>query len=200
MNNLLGKLVQEYYGSRPNLETYNSPFCIFFFACSGSGKSTIRNYLVNRLDATYVCNDEVRMLLMNHAEENDSEVTLKQVVEMTVEKIFSEAKNHLVVFDNNIAQYYMHEDSYLNVAKKHNRPVFIIGLDAQEDILRQRIIERGVNVEELLEELPGQVQDYQKAKKDITPDFHTNHATQAELDGLIDHIKSTMNDSSGPQR
>ncbi|MBP7807277.1 hypothetical protein KA047_02160 [Candidatus Saccharibacteria bacterium] len=168
---LLKKLAEEYYASRPNLEVSNSPLCIFFFACSGSGKSTTRRLLVDKLDATYVCNDEVRILLKKYPKATEQGIELKAIVAEVVEKIFALAPNKLVVFDNNIIQYYMHGDSYLNVANANRRPVFIIGLEATEEELANRIQVRGVDVAQILSELPDQLRDYNKATKDIKPDW-----------------------------
>jgi predicted kinase len=168
---LLQKLVDEYYGSRPNLAIPNSPLCVFFFACSGSGKSTTRRRIVEAFKATYVCNDEVRDLLARYPEAIDLGIELKHIVAETVEKIYHDSPNKFVVFDNNIIQYYMHEDSYLNVAKAKGRPVFIIGLEATETELRERIIARGINVAHLINGLPQQLEDYRKATKDIAPNW-----------------------------
>lgn len=169
--NLLKELVEEYYASRPNLEVSNDPLCIFFFACSGSGKSTTRRRLVEDMKVTYVCNDEVRELMAKYPEAWEQGIELKTIVAETVEKIFAEASNKLVVFDNNIIQYYMHADSYLNVARAHGRPVFIIGLEATEKELTERIKARGVNVTQILSEIPRQLEDYQKARQDIKPSY-----------------------------
>jgi len=161
---LLEKIVGEYYSTRPNLHVHNAPLCVFFFACSGSGKTTLRKLLVEELRATYVCNDEVRGLLSQNPQATELGIVVKDIVSRTVEKIFAETSNHLVVFDNNIIQYYMHADSYLNVAKAKARPVYIIGLEATEETLVKRIKTRGVNVAQILEELLGQLRDYDKAK------------------------------------
>jgi predicted kinase len=168
---LLEKLVSEYYLSRPNLQIKNAPLCVFFFACSGSGKSTTRRLLVHELGATYVSNDEVRELLAKYPEAAQQDIELKDIVAETVERIFTEAPNKLVIFDNNIIQYYMHADSYLNVAKARQRPIFIIGLEASEPELENRIKDRGINVAQILSELPGQLINYKKATDDIKPDW-----------------------------
>lgn len=184
----LKQLVDEYYASRPNLEVNNAPLCIFFFACSGSGKSTTRRLLVENLNATYVCNDEVRELLTKYPEATNQGIDLKAIIAGTVEKIFEEASNRLVVFDNNIIRYYMHENSYLNVAKAKHRPVFIIGLDADEQQLIERIKTRGVNVDQILSDLPGQIRAYKKATQDITPDWLLN--TKSNFSELFEHLRN----------
>ncbi len=149
----------------------HNPFCIFFFACSGSGKSTVRRSLVSELKATYICNDEIRELLQKYPEAVEQGIELKTIAANTVEKIFKEAPNKFIVFDNNIVQYYMHDDSYLSVARAHNRPVFIIGLESSEKELVKRIKDRGVNVAQILGGLPAQLHDYKKATRDIKPDW-----------------------------
>ncbi|HSX31407.1 MAG TPA: AAA family ATPase [Candidatus Saccharimonadales bacterium] len=178
--NLLKKLVEEYYATRPNLAVSNDPLCIFFFACSGSGKSTTRRLLVDNLRATYVCNDEVRELLAKYPEATQEGIELKTIVAETVERIFARSPNKLVIFDNNIIQYYMHDDSYLNVAKAKRRPVFIIGLEAPEEQLAERVRARGINVTQILSELPGQLEAYKKATQDIKPDLSLNPSSDTQ--------------------
>ncbi len=184
--NLLKKLVEEYYSGRPNLAVDNASLCIFFFACSGSGKSTIRRQIVEKLHATYVCNDEVRELIAKYPEASYQGIELKTVVAKTVEKIFAEAPNKLVVFDNNIIRHYVHNDSYLNVAKANKRPVFIIGIEAAEQELKERIKARGVNVAQTLSMLPQQLQDYKTATTDIKPDWSMN--IDGNIQGLFKKI------------
>lgn len=140
---LLDKLVFEYYSSRPNLGISHHALCVFFFACSGSGKTTTRKLLVERLRTTYVCNDEVRLLLEKYPEAVEQGVELKTIVAETITKIFTEARNKLVIYDNNIIQYYMHGDSYINVARANHLPVFVIGLEAPEEELKKRITSKG---------------------------------------------------------
>lgn len=190
----LRQLVEEYYASRPNLEVNNAPLCVFFFACSGSGKSTTRRLLVKNIGATYVCNDEVRELLAKYPETTTQGIDLKLVIAETVEKIFNEAPNKLVVFDNNIIQYYMHQNSYLNVAKAKHRPIFIIGLDASEQQLTERVKARGVNVAKILSELPGQIADYKKATQDITPNWLLD--TKSDTQELYEHLRNLQKSSS----
>lgn len=187
---LLTKLVEEYYATRPNLDVINAPLCILFFACSGSGKSTTRRLLVNDLGATYVCNDEVRELLAKYPEATEAGIELKTVIAETVEKIFAEASNKLVIFDSNIIQYYQYGDSYLNVAKANHRPFFIIGLEASEEQLAERIRARGVNVAQILDNLPDQLVAYKKATKDIKPDLSLN--PNSDVQELIESIRSTQ--------
>jgi len=95
---LLNKLVDEYYAGRPNLLISNPALCVFFFACSGSGKTTIRRMLVDKLKATYVCNDEIRELLAKYPEAVEQGIELKTIVAETVEKIFRESPNRLIIF------------------------------------------------------------------------------------------------------
>lgn len=177
---LLQKLVTTYYATRPNLTVVHSPLCVFFFACSGAGKSTTRRLLVDEFAATYVCNDEVRELLAQYPEAAASGIELKTIVAGVVEKIFAEAANKFVIFDNNIIQYYMHEDSYLNVAKASHRPVYIIGLDIPEDQLVARIRSRGVYVAHLLGELPDQLAAYHRAANDLKPNISLKPGSNSE--------------------
>ncbi len=188
--NLLNKLVEEYYLTRPNLEVSNNPLCVFFVACSGSGKSTTRRLLVGKLKATYVCNDEVRELLAKYPEANEQGIEIKTIVAETVERIFAGAANKFVVFDNNIIQYYLYDDSYPNVAKAKYRPVFTIGLEASEEQLTQRIKARGVNVVQILSELPGQLDAYKKATQDIKTDLSLNLSSDIQV--LISHVRNAL--------
>ncbi len=63
---LIVRIIDDYLSSRPNLEVESDAICLFFLACSGSGKSTIRKNIVSKLRYTYVCNDEVRTLLKRY--------------------------------------------------------------------------------------------------------------------------------------
>lgn len=189
----LRELINDYYRSRPHLMTVRPPLCVFFLACSGAGKSTVRSYLVKNLGATYVCNDEVRELLASHPEASRLGIGLKDVVAGTIEKIFAEANNRFIVYDNNIIQYYRYEDSYIAIAKKSHRPIFVIGLDVAEDELRRRIKRRGVNVDSILAELPGQIADYGKAVKDITADTSLGDVTdEKQLQELAQKVQRSM--------
>lgn len=194
----LEQLVEEYYTSRPNIGIDNAPLCVFFFACSGAGKSTTRRLLVENMNATYVCNDEVRELLAKYPEATSQGINLKVVIAETVEKIFKEAPNKLVIFDNNIIRYYMHQDSYLNVARAKHRPIFIIGLETSEQQLTERIKARGINVEQILSELPGQVADYKKATQDITPDWSLG--TESDIQELVGCLRNLQKGNSVPRQ
>lgn len=56
-------IAQEYFDSRPNKDVSHKKLAVFFIACPGSGKSSLRAQIVAQLNATYVCNDEVRTIL-----------------------------------------------------------------------------------------------------------------------------------------
>ena len=87
----------------------------------------------------------------------------------------------------------MHEDSYLNVAKAKHRPVFIIGLEASESELIQRIKKRGIIVAQLLDELPGQLRDYKKATHDIKPDWSIVTSNfDNEIPALVEHLRTVV--------
>lgn len=192
-NRLLNDLIQEYYSSRPNLNVHHNPLCVFFVACSGAGKSTIRRLLVEKLGATYVCNDEVRLLLKKYPESNKQGIELKDIIAGVVKKIFAEAHNKLVIYDNSIIQYYMHADSYLNVAKTNRLPVCIIGLSATIEKLEERIRQRNINVPFLLNELPQQIRAYDAALKDIVPDRIIKiTGDNDELKDLVQYINTVI--------
>lgn len=168
---LLDQLVDQYYSSRPNLETTNAPLCIFFLACSGAGKSTMRKHFVEQLGMTYVCNDEVRLLLDQYPTAVESGIELKHIIAKTWDKILAEAPNKSVIFDNNIIKYYLHDDSYINVAIRLKVPVFVIDLQAPEATLKDRIVARNINTKQILADLPAQLVDYDNATMDIAADW-----------------------------
>ena len=154
--------------SRPNLELPRPKLAVFFLACSGSGKSTLRQQIINELGATYVCNDEVRELLADQSGAIRMGIELKEVVGQTRDRILSETPNRFIVYDNNISSYYMHDDSYLNVAKKSDIPQFIIGINLTEELLVQRIEARGLP---LMNPLAEQLRHQRLAEDKLEPDF-----------------------------
>ena len=180
------ELITTYYQSRPNLQQSHAPTSIFFLACSGAGKSTLRKVLVERLGATYVCNDEVRELVDKYPDITDQGSTLKAIISGTWRRILADAQNKMVVFDNNIINYYHHDDSFTNVSKQLNIPTIMINLDVPQQILRQRIVDRGFDVEWLLSKLPTQIEDYKRAVRDIEPHWKfTEIPTDEQLEQLV---------------
>lgn len=151
----------------------------------------MRRLLVENLKATYVCNDEVRELLKKYPEAARQGVTLKNVITETINKILANAENKMIIYDSNLIRYYMNDDGYLNVAKANHFPTFIIGLETPEQELKSRIKKRGINVEQLLSELPNQLEAYAKAKSEITPDWLINTTgDNDELNNLVRHINT----------
>jgi predicted kinase len=186
---LLHGLVEIYFQSRPNLGKPNKPLSIFFLACSGAGKSTLRKIIVEELGATYVCNDEVRALLDTNPDAVKHNVLLKEIVTSTWQRILAESENKMVVFDNNIIQYYQHHDSYLNASIRKDIPTFVIRLDIPAPVLEQRIIDRAVDVDHLRSELPGQIADYEKALMDIPSDWVlTDESAREDTRQMLDAI------------
>lgn len=186
---LLNELVETYFQSRPNLHKPRNLLSIFFLACSGAGKSTLRKTIVEKLGATYVCNDEVRALLEAHPIAIEHGVLLKEIVANTWQKIITEASNKMVVFDNNIIQYYMYPDSYLQVSIRETIPNFVICVDIPATMLKQRVIDRAINAGQILEELPGQLVDYEKAKSDVPSDWVlSNSSTAKEVQSMLKAI------------
>jgi predicted kinase len=175
MDDTKQKVIQQlgeiYFKTRPHLDVSHDPAAILFFACSGAGKSTVRRYLVDNAKATYVCNDEVRQLIQEHPETQEHDIQIKEIVYETIRLIQATAKNKCVIYDNIIVKYYMHDDSYFNNANSNHWPVFVIGLSVPEEELRRRITERGINLDEILGNLPEQLRAYDAAVQDITPDF-----------------------------
>lgn len=189
---LLEKLVSEYFSTRPNLGVHNNKLAIFFFSCSGAGKSTVRRFLVDRLKATYVCNDEVRELLARYPEASKMEIDMKLVVDLALERMHHTSDNHLVIYDNVIVNFYQNKEGYLRKAKDNGTPIFIIGIDVKEDELRRRIKSRNLNVEQILSILPDQIEAYKKAVNDIAPDWVlAQDFTDKDLEEVARHLKKS---------
>jgi dephospho-CoA kinase len=189
---LVEDLTEIYFKSRPNLQNHRNPLSIFFLACSGAGKSTLRKKIIQATGATYVCNDEVRELLEQNPKAIEADVSLKEIVAKTWQKIMQESLNKMVVFDNNIIQYYMYEDSYINVSQQNNIPIYTVCIEVPAEKLKERIISRDIKTEQIMQELPGQLTDFKKAKEDISCDWAlTEDISDEEIDKLIDDIKSS---------
>lgn len=183
---LLDALVNEYFGTRPNLGVAHPPLCIFFLACSGSGKSTLRRRIVEALKATYVCNDEVRQMLERHPEAVRSGIGLKDIVTKTWMRVLSEAPNKMVVFDSNVIRYYRQPDSYILTARSLDLPLFVINLHMSESLLKKRIIARGIDTDSLLSELPTQLNHYERARSTLSSDYVlVDSSTEREVDELL---------------
>lgn len=191
---LLDKLVNEYFDTRPNLDVAHPPLCIFFLACSGSGKSTLRRRIVESLKATYVCNDEVRQMLQKHPEAVSSGIGLKDIVAKTWMRILAETSNKMVVFDSNVIRYFKQADSYIETAMSLNLPLFLINLQISEPLLKKRIITRDIDTNNLLAELPSQLDDYKKARSALSPDYVLDDSsTEREVEELLRTLARRVN-------
>src|SRR5581483_5701168 len=125
-NSDVDNLVNIYFDSRPNKDRQHDKLAVLFLACSGAGKSTIRERLVEELGATYVCNDEVRYILDEY---NLPISLLKPIVDKTWQKLTKDSGNNFIVFDSNLSSYYMHSDSYYHSVKRLGFRIYIISLD-----------------------------------------------------------------------
>jgi predicted kinase len=165
-------LVDAYFATRPNLATPQPPMAVFFLASSGSGKTTIRKAIVDYFGATYTCNDEVRELMGRPNDNSAAGVELKVVVADVWRRIMSETPNHFVVFDNDISHYYMHADSYWQVAERQSVPVFVIEIDLPRHALETRIKQRARHdTEAVLSLLDNQIAKRAIARQNIAADF-----------------------------
>src|SRR5579862_9098719 len=122
---MIEQLATEYFHSRPNRDLPKAKLAVLFLASSGSGKSTIRQLLVDKLGTTYFCNDEVRALLARHKQD----MTPKVVIDATWEQWRQRAANQCIVFDSNMSSSYMHPTSYYHAAKRHGYQTCIIRID-----------------------------------------------------------------------
>ena len=173
------RLAEQYLATRPNLQVRNPGFCVFFAAVPGSGKSTLRQALVERFQATYFCNDEVRNLIAAHPKANPAPV-IGNIVLGSWAVILNHHQNHFVVFDNTISQYHHNYDSYLNTARRRQLPTYIVSIDLPRETLRERIINRGVNVQALLADLDSALAAQAAARKSVEVDYSFTQATRAE--------------------
>lgn len=166
MHENIAKIVSSYAASRPNKDKVHPKIAVLFLACSGAGKSTITQKIVEELGATYLRNDDARTLL------DGQEVSPKHVIDATWGKIKRESKNQFVVFDSSMSNYYMHQDSYYNVARREGYKIFIIAIDVPKYELERRIKNRQRHdIQEVLSLLPAQLEAQKKAIKELHPNF-----------------------------
>jgi adenylate kinase family enzyme len=179
-------LTQNYFNARPNREVPHGNVAVLFLASSGAGKSTIRAKIVDELQATYVCNDEVRALLTAI---NQPFYFIKPIVDSVWQRLESESANHFVVFDSNLSSYYMHEDSYFHTVLNHGFKVYVIALDIPENELVRRIKGRDrADRDELLTQLPDQLVAQHKAMAELHPNFTIT--VDSEIDELIADLRA----------
>lgn len=190
-NQWLERLTQTYLNTQPNTDIAQPDLAIFFLASSGSGKSTVRRAIVEKLNATYVCNDEVRDLLAKHPEAIAAGVQLKEIVDAAVHRLRHEMLNHFIVFDSNLSAYYMHADSYLSSTKRAGIPVYIIGIDLPKSTLVERIKSRQRHdTAAILDELDDQLHNQALAFEDVVPDFIVTK--DSGIDALLDSIATAV--------
>lgn len=183
------QLAEEYLSTRPNLELRNPGFCVFFAAPPGSGKSTLRRTIVDKLRATYFCNDEVRELIAKHSSGTPAP-NIGNIVLETWSDILNHSHNRFVVFDNTISNYHFNPDSYLNTARRRHLPVYIVSIELPKKVLQARIVARGINVEPLLEELDSALEAHKAAVKSVTVDFTL--ASDDTVDDLLADIQRRL--------
>jgi predicted kinase len=193
-NDIISELADLYFQSRPNKDRHNGKLAVLFLACSGAGKSTIRQKVVEELGATYVCNDEVRQIL------NDRGLPmtyLKPVVDKTWQQLHEETSNGFIVFDSNLSSYYMHEDSYSNTAVKLGYMRYVIALDLSEEELVKRIRKRErSDTEDVLSLLPEQLIAQHKAMLVLRPDYVIEiQSNYDELIGVLQVAASETNNT-----
>jgi predicted kinase len=168
------KLIDSYFASRPNKEFRHAKIAVLFLACSGSGKSTITEKIVKELHATYLRNDDARLLLNQH----HLEVSPKVIIDSTWRQLRHNSENQFIVFDSNMSAYYMHKDSYYNVALELGYRTFIITIDLPKKLLEERMRTRNrYDTEEVLELLPTQLQAQKEAIDHLKPDFTVREDT-----------------------
>ena len=173
-NSDVDNLVNIYFDSRPNKDRQHDKLAVLFLACSGAGKSTIRERLVEELGATYVCNDEVRYILDEY---NLPISLLKPIVDKTWQKLTKDSGNNFIVFDSNLSSYYMHSDSYYHSVKRLGFRIYIISLDLAEDELVKRVNRRPrKDRAQILDQLPDQI----IAQRNATKNLHPNYRIRAD--------------------
>lgn len=167
--NLINGIAQEYYDSRPNKEVAHKKLAVFFIASPGSGKTSLRLRIVEELQATYICNDEVRALL---TERNLPAELLRPVVKAVWERLSLEAPNKFIVFDSNVSASFAQPNSYINLTKAKSYELFIVRFDIKPETLIERIgLRDGEQGSYLVEDMPNQTARQNIAKEALRADF-----------------------------
>lgn len=160
---------REYFDSRPNKDVSHKKLAVFFIACPGSGKSSLRAQIVEQLNATYVCNDEVRTML---SERGLSADLLRPIVRTVWERINTETANKCIVFDGNVSASFAEPNSYLNLTKNNNYEIFMVLFEAKPETLIARIAERdGAKGSYLIKDMPNQIKRYNNARAVLRADY-----------------------------
>lgn len=177
----LREIAQTYFLSRPNLGLAREQLGVFFIACPGSGKSTLRNQLIGESGATYVCNDEVRALLAKDARDNSS---VYGIVDTTWRRILKESPNHLIVFDSDASRSFARGDGYLRAMRREglNTCVVLFDLTVQELVDRISARQRH-DQDEILAALPGYIKDRERVLQMLKPDVVIS--AQTDMDEVV---------------
>lgn len=179
-------LTQNYFNTRPNREEPHGKVAVLFLASSGAGKSTIRTKIVDELQATYVCNDEVRALLSTV---NQPFYYIKPIVDSVWQQLEAQSANHFIIFDSNLSSYYMHDDSYYHTVLNHGFKVYVVALDIPEDELIRRIKGRDrADRDELLTQIPDQLVAQHKAMAELRPNFTIT--ADSDIDELVADLRT----------
>lgn len=181
-------IAQEYFDSRPNKDVSHKKLAVFFIACPGSGKSSLRAQIVAQLNATYVCNDEVRTIL---SERGLPAELLRPIVRTVWERINTGAANKFIVFDGNVSASFAEPNSYLNLTKNNNYEIFMVLFEAKPETLIARIAQRdGANGSYLIDDMSNQIKRYNNARTALRADYVLGE--EAEYGELLKLIKQRL--------
>lgn len=185
---MLVGIADEYLATRPNLNLSQKNFSVFYIAPPGGGKTTLTKEIIKRCGATYVSNDEIRHLLLEHPEVTENDDTIGKVCLTVWHKIVTTSPNHFVVFDAISNGFFRRPDSYLNVSRAHNFVCYCIDIQLPRDLLVQRIQQRShvVQTSKILEDLDNRLAMQEDARSYIQPDYR--FGIDSSVDELIAHL------------
>lgn len=177
-----------------NVTKNSKKMIIFFSGKSGVGKSTLAQYLSEKLCAIRLENDLVRKHILDFYYGNialkDSSQMMWDYVVRELDRLNKDCSNKLWIRDAMIDHYY---PFFFNYCKENDIDTFIIGFQLSEELNRKQIIDRGnfphVTVKTMLGEL-GEKQSVWQSDflQHHTPDYiftDKNHGDYREVLQLI---------------
>lgn len=166
------------------LHEINPPLLILFSGTPGMGKTWLAKNLEEHFKAIRWSSDEARKLF------KDESFDLKSIGPYrlySLSEIVKRSSNNMIIVDGSCDRRY---ESYLEWAKKNGFNVFVIKLEVPRDTVEKRIITRGDNVKEFLNELNRSWNDYENFNKAHPQvDYVINNASD-ETD--LEHLYSTI--------
>lgn len=171
----------------PYLEEPHDRFLVVFSGTPGMGKTTVAKEIEKRFHGVRICADEVRAIIRELGKSDEEpyfRISVEEYFPWLLRKLDKEYPNHLLILDRSIDRQY---DTYLPFTQKFSYPVFLIRLNISREVARERIRQRGIEVEWFLERFDKFWEDYERFGQTHSVDYlFGEEAPLAELFQRID--------------